>query len=327
MQRKVSFDLLRVLAMWFIMTAHFMGWGGVVNTLTTRDLNYFWVMPLYFASQIGNSLFFMLSGYFAKEPRLDKILLIERKSAFYSSVITWAVFAVGGVSLSYAVQSMFPLFFKRYWFVRVYLALYALEFLLVPGLKNLNKKQFFVVIIALTLNNILTENAQYTLLEGLLAFIIGFYIRQFKPFAKKRNTSIFCLYLVLMLIYSIERLIILKLGLEHSKFDINARYVLLLAAATVLFGFFTELDVRWKWPGKLSPYILSVYLITANPAISELLYKNVLHAADLSTRIYFFPYYIASNAFLLLLCVTLDRFVTRINTFEVKILMKIIPPV
>lgn len=47
-ERNASLDLLRVVAMFMILTRHFLGWRGAVTILTSRDFNYFWVMPLYF---------------------------------------------------------------------------------------------------------------------------------------------------------------------------------------------------------------------------------------------------------------------------------------
>ena len=86
-ERNGSLDVLRVIAMFMILTVHFLGWGGAVNILTTSDVNYFIIMPIYFVCGIGNTLFFMLAGFFAKKPKITKALFIERKTCFYSFII------------------------------------------------------------------------------------------------------------------------------------------------------------------------------------------------------------------------------------------------
>jgi len=94
-QRNKALDLLRIVAMFMILSLHFLGRGGAVNELTIHDYNYYLVMPIYFVSGIGNTLFFMLSGYFLRKPKLEKGLALERKTAFYSFTITLIVFLCG----------------------------------------------------------------------------------------------------------------------------------------------------------------------------------------------------------------------------------------
>lgn len=324
MERKSSFDFLRIIAMWLILTAHFLGWGGAVNSLTVHDFNFFWVMPIYFVSQIGNTLFFMLSGYFAGKPKLEKAIFLERKAAFYSTVITWIMYVGGGATLTYAIHAMFPLLFKKYWFISVYLVLYGLELILVPCLKKIEKKHFQIAILVLLLNNTLNDLGDYNLLGGILAFMIGFYIREYKPLSTVKKSKIMLMYIMVMLFYSVERVIVLKLGIEHGKWDEIARYTLLLIAATLLFCFFERLEIKWRWPTRVAPNILSVYLITANPAITNLLYVQFLKVGELSSRAYFILFYVGVNIAAICSCVSVDKIISKVNRFETNKLTRII---
>ena len=127
MPRNTSLDLLRVVSMFMILTVHFLGWGGAVNSLTMSDPNYFLVMPVYFMSQIGNTLFFLLSGYFSRGSiRLNKMVFLQRKTFFYVFLISLVVFLFGlnpDTTLKYVIKSAFPIVFNRYWFISVYFIL------------------------------------------------------------------------------------------------------------------------------------------------------------------------------------------------------------
>lgn len=56
-ERNHSLDLLRIIAMFMILTVHFFGWGGAVNTLTLSDKNYYIVMPVYFVHRSATPCF------------------------------------------------------------------------------------------------------------------------------------------------------------------------------------------------------------------------------------------------------------------------------
>ena len=278
-ERNASLDLLRVIAMFMIMSAHFLGWGGAVNKLTTSDINYFIIMPIYFFCQIGNTLFFLLAGFFAKKPNMGKVLFIQRKTWFYCFFITLLVLIIGfnpEVGLGYTIKSFFPIIFNKYWFVSVYLVLYVLSFLLIPGMESLSKPQFLLVIVALLINNTCVFDASYTLMEGLLAYVIGYYLKKFKPYENCKIFWIVFAYVATMAIYVAERFLARHLGIEHSRLDEGLRYTFLLISAVALFMFFAKIRIRAKWASSISGNMLAIYLITAHPALVPLLYTTLI---------------------------------------------------
>ena len=325
-ERNASLDILRIIAMFMIMSAHFLGWGGAVNKLTTSDLNYFIIMPIYFFCQIGNILFFLLAGYFAKKPKVNKVLFIQRKTWFYSFFITLIIFIFGldsGTGFGYTIKSFFPLIFNKYWFISAYLVLYLLSFLLVPGLDSLSKSQFWLIILALIINNTCFMSDSYTIMEGLLAYVIGYYLNKFKPYENCKWIWTILAYFSIMAVYIAERLLVRKLGVEHSKLDETVRYILLLSSAVALFMFFAQIRVRAKWASSISGNLLSIYLITANPALVPLLYTKLLRIEAFCGAWWFVGYYLAVNVVLFVLCVAIDKVVTILNKKEVSFIERI----
>ncbi len=325
-ERNVSLDFLRIIAMFMIMTAHFLGWGGAVNKLTTADKNYFIIMPIYFLCQMGNTLFFLLAGFFAKKPKMRKALFIQRKTCFYSFLIALIVLIIGvnaDVSVGYTIKSFFPIIFNKYWFVSAYLVLYVLSFLLIPGLESLSKPQFLIIIVALLINNTCVMDASYTVLEGLLAYIIGYYLKKFKPYENIKMLWIVLAYVIAMAIYVGERFIARYLGIEHSTLDEGLRYTFLLLAAVAMFMFFAKVRMRGKWIASISGNILSIYLITAHPALVKVLYTNWLHVEAFCQAWWFVGYYLAVNVAMFALCIGIDKLVTIVNNKEVILIEKV----
>lgn len=325
-ERNASLDFLRIIAMFMILSLHFFGWGGAVNTLTTSDLNNFIVMPIYFICGIGNALFFLLAGYFAKPPKFRKALFIERKTAFYAFVISLLVLCLGendGIGIGYTIKSLFPVIFNRYWFVSVYLILYIFSFVLIPGMESLSKTQFLLVIAVLVVNNTCLMDASFTLLEGLLAYMVGYYLKKFKQYERYKKAWIAFAYAAFMGVYVIERFTARNLGIKHTLLDEGLRYILLLGSAVVMFSFFAKIEIRAKWASKISGNVLSVYLITACPAWATVLYTKWLPIAEFCREIWFVGYYVLINVAMFALCICIDKAVTHINHKEVGLIEKL----
>ncbi len=325
--RNSSLDLLRVVSMFMILTVHFLGWGGAVNSLTMSNINYFLIMPVYFISQIGNTLFFLLAGYFSKGSlRLKKMVFLERKTFFYVFVISLAVFLFGlnpDTTLKYVVKSAFPIIFNRYWFISVYFILCFLAVPLHKGLKQCSKSLVLFIIIALLVNNTFLYSANMTLMQGILSFIVGYYLREYNPFRKWNKIHIALTYILLLGMYVVERFAMQLMGTEHTKLDEGLRYVLVLLMAVMFFVFFEKLQCKMQWPSKISGHIISVYLITACPPIVNLLYVDLIPIEEFSTKPWFVVYYLVVNIVMFALCIVIDVLVSKYNNIQADFWCKI----
>lgn len=326
--RNHSLDLLRVVSMFMILTVHFLGWGGAVNSLTMSDPNYFLVMPLYFVSQIGNTLFFLLAGYFSRDSiRLNKMVLLERKTFFYAFIISLVVFLFGlnpDTTLEYVIKSAFPILFNRYWFISVYFILCFVSVPLHKGLKQCSKQVVLLVIFALLINNTFLYQANMTLMQGILCFIVGFYLREYNPFDKWKKAYIALAYIIFLGLYVTERFAVQIIGMEHTKLDEGLRYVLILLMAIMFFVFFEKLDFKAKWPSKISGNIISVYLITACPPIVTLLYVDLIPIEEFSTKLWFVFYYFFVNVLIFALCIFIDTLVSKYNRIQTNLWIRLI---
>lgn len=326
-ERNHSLDLLRIIAMFMILTVHFFGWGGAVNQLTFSDKNYYFVMPLYFISQIGNTLFFLLSGYFSGgKLRVKSLLSLERKTAFYAVVISAIALLTGingDISWMYVVKCEFPVLFNRYWFVSVYVILSLLAPVLVRGLERCSPKVILAAIVALLAHNTFLYSANMTLLQGLHMFVIGYYLRRYDPLKKIKKWVVLLMYVGSVALYAGERFFSLRMEIEHTALDEGLRYTLITLMAVLLLEFFTKLDIKAQWPSKISGNVLAVYLITVCPAIYHQLYENWLHIDMLCREWWFGGYYLLINIMLFTGCVLIDKIVSKINTLEVKTWIKV----
>lgn len=327
-ERNHSLDLLRIIAMFMILTVHFFGWGGAVNQLTFSDKNYYFVMPLYFISQIGNTVFFLLSGYFSGgELRVRSLLSLERKTAFYAVVISVIAVLTGinkDISWLYVIKSEFPVLLNRYWFISIYVILSVLAPVLVRGLDRCSPKVILATNVALLAHNTFLYSANMTLLQGLHMFVIGYYLKRYDPLKKMKKQVVLLMYVGSVALYAGERFVSHRTGFEHTVLDEGLRYTLITLMAVLLLLFFTKLDIKMKWPSKISRNVLAVYLITVCPAIYHQLYENWLHIGLLCREWWFWGYYLLINIALFTVCVLIDKIVSKINQAEVKLWMNLL---
>ena len=322
--RNASLDLLRVVAMWFVLSLHFFGWGGSWEVLGPRDINYYICMPLYFLSGMGNTIFFILAGYFLSMPKFMKGLFLQRKAAFYAVLGYIIVSLVEGTMiqpLTLLKRWIIPILTSGpYWFLRVYLIVYVLGLVLYPGLKQVSNRQMLVVIAVMLFNNTILYDADMTLMQGLLGAIIGFYLRKAEPFAKFSRIKVFGFFVLTFVMYGMERMLVQHFGLEQTKADTAMRYCLILLMSVLFFAFFEKIAIQWKWPSKIAGNVIAVYLLTMS-AMGNPLYDKWLHIREMSVKPWFVVYYVAVNLILFIIIVAIDKGVTLINKAETNLIM------
>lgn len=278
-------------------------------------------------SQIGNTLFFLISGYFSRGGiKLNKMVFLQRKTFFYGFLISIVVFLFDlnpDTTLKYVIKSAFPIVFNRYWFISVYFILCFLAVPLHKGLKLCSKQVVLSIIVMLLVNNTFLYQANMTLMQGVLAFVVGYYLREFRPFEKCKSSMVALLYIVFVGMYAAERVAIRIIGKEHTALDEGLRHVLILLMAVMFFALFEKLNVKVQWPSKISANVISVYLITACPLIVTLLYVDMIPIEEYVTKVWFIVYYLIVNILMFAVCIVIDRVVTKFNNIETKFWLEI----
>lgn len=134
--RNSSIELLRIVSILMIITAHF-GVHGVfhvleesdkgMDLLTADSLNWqiCFTQTIGWLGGLGNVLFILITGYYmiGRDVNYRKIFLLIITLFFYSWSI--GVFAFGIVGIAYdlidVIKNLFPLYFGNNWFVSCYI--------------------------------------------------------------------------------------------------------------------------------------------------------------------------------------------------------------
>lgn len=157
MKRERNFEVLRTVAMFFIVVYHCLthGVGGEYGFNTSSPVSFinmlFSDFMLVFSS-IAVNLYVMISGYFLVDLdfKLGRIVRTWTNAAFYSCVITVLFVALNIIPFNIVIigKSLFPLSTDAYWFVTQFLGLLILSPFLAMMVRQLSCRQYVFLLVA-----------------------------------------------------------------------------------------------------------------------------------------------------------------------------------
>lgn len=146
----VGIDILKIIAMWMIVSIHALNHGGILDILTAFSGKYYAVYAYYALTFVANDVFVLISGYFLVNQnfRRKKAVSLWMQMAFYTWIGAGFIFLYDGIYLHNGilrvVQRMIPFLFPVsggvYWFFSCYMILYLISPVLNYALKNAKKE-------------------------------------------------------------------------------------------------------------------------------------------------------------------------------------------
>ena len=305
--RMANFELLRCIAMIFIITTHFLDKGKLLPALTEPSMTangyMAWILETVWGVASLN-VYMMLSGYFMVEAsfKVKRFLQFLLQVWFYSIGIGIVGFLLGiwpkeEISIYHVLQIILPISREQYWYVSAYVLVYLLSPFLIAGVKKMTKKQFQIVLLLLLFFfsfvktvvpfRLETDGHGYDAIWYLCMFLIAAYIRMYGiPFFKNKLRS-FLVYLGATACMLGEtfllRMIYLKTGKMSALLGISYdhNHVFLLLAGISLFYFFYHVKIKegiWsRLICKAGPFTLGVYLLHEHIALKTEWPKIFIH--------------------------------------------------
>ena len=296
-ERDGRFEILRILAMFMIITMHYLGNGFLLNPLSTdktpANIGFWAVEALCLASV---NVYVMISGYYSVDIRfsLRKFIKLWCEILFYSVFIGLICFATGIESFEehanlYELQYLvFPVSNGHYWFATAYMMLMLIAPFLGRGFKALNKLQHgFILIVLLVFTCVFKsifpmhmlglEDHGCSLQWFITLYVLAAYIRLYGlPFCKTKAGSIISYVFYALLIVPC---IIVMYGLESGDLEgihfgnasllvDDYNHLLVLLSSIGLFMFFVHMKpIKGKAAAvisKISACTFGVYLLHAH---------------------------------------------------------------
>ena len=269
--RESGLELLRIIAMLFIVMHHAVMFSGV-NSSNILESKIFDILQI--GGKLGVNLFVLISAYFMvnKSFKLSRILKIIFETFFYSVFIYLIFIAFGktNFTIDEFILNFFPVIFERWWFVTTFVLLMILSPFLNIIIKSVSKNLLLVISIVLFaygvgVNEILLKVGNYlgvgltSYMNKLLWFVtlyfVASYIRLYNINLNKilNIILIFCIWIfrVLFTVYS-KREIWFEWAIGNAIMSI------------LLLLFFKNLKFRNKYINLIALTTFGIYLIHEN---------------------------------------------------------------
>lgn len=268
-QRDSNIELLRIVLMFMIIVHHLVTRGLKLrelgdNIYTPMSSTTFQILLNSFLIVAVNTYVF-ISGYFEIKFKVRVLISFLLQCLFYSVLLYLlfvglglAVFSIKGLAIT------FYFLFKGWWFVPVYLTLYALAPMLNKGLAAMNKKQIIcmmVVLLALAHIKFITGNyisgTGFGVYNFIFIYIVAHFCRNYVP---KINYAwlgyIGCALLTFAMAFGAY-----KLGKQRVAWSIyNYNNPVLILSAVFLFYTFKNISIRSGVVNSIAGLVFGTYL-------------------------------------------------------------------
>ncbi|MDE6303143.1 MAG: acyltransferase family protein [Clostridia bacterium] len=286
--RNASFELLRIVAMLFIVSVHFYGFGGWQNVEGTANVFFMNLTRALFSPSVN--IFVLISAYFMcsrddmkiQWSKLGKLWL----TVFFYSVLQYAVFTATGVyefEVNALLKTLFPISLGKYWFVSAYFVMSIASPFLNAIIKRLSKAQFsalFIAIVALAAlqdAGVMADNFPlnygYNGIWFCLLYFLAAYIRKYDI-----NLGTVA-WVIGLIVFAGVTLVITFVWHWADYTSIVTVYMSVFIFLTAKKFSITSKPVS-KIICAISPLAFGVYLIHMSPEMCGFMYENIFHSSQ-----------------------------------------------
>lgn len=298
-KRNYGIDLLRILAMFFVVVLHVLSQGGILyNTeLFSFQSAVSWLLET--AAYCAVNCYALISGYVAVDSkfRYSRIIPLWLQVFFLSAVITalFMIFSPESIGFMDYARLFLPVTNEAYWYLTGYFAMFFFIPFFNKLLNSLERKQLIRLIVTVTVlfsiwptiaaKDVFYTQCGYSMLWLSCLYLVGGSIKKLgltERFSKKK--ALVGYFICIMITWGFQMLQELLYSLIDGRSG-SSNFLIYYTSPTMLFAafflviFFSKLEFR-KAPAIkaisfLSPFAFGVYLIHTNP----LIWSNIFDGA------------------------------------------------
>ncbi len=296
-KRNYGIDLLRIIAMFFVVIIHILGQGGVVETVADDKGKFAIAWFLYIIVYCAVNCYALITGFvcFSEEDKPHKFsnyIVLWLQVEFYSVLITFLFWKLYPklVGTNQLLASFLPVTARNYWYFTAYTGVFlAMPWLnkIVQKLEVENLRAFMIGIFTfslyVTIADLIGKDLFY-LESGLSAlwlailYIIGAYIKKCELHKKVKIKNMGLIGILLVILtwgwkIGVGELTRVLVGNEiGSNFLFSFVSPTILGIAIVMLLIFANLEIKetaQKIIQFLSPAVFGVYLFHVHPVINS----------------------------------------------------------
>lgn len=316
--RESNFELLRIIAMMFIISHHLscFGYFEQASDKLSILLNNIFATLLVPLGKLGVVLFVLITGYFMinSKAKIKSWLNLYFQTLIYSCSIL-GIFILSGADVSKddILKSLLPISHSTYWFITTYLILYFLIPALNYLLKIVENKKYECYLLGTFTFIYLFIHTYIT--SFIYLYILGGYIKK-GIFPLNKIKIKYCIYTILCLsLFEITYSFITVLLCSEPGQMLNAMHKLsvmhspfLLIFALCIFYIIKNFKIKTdNIINSIAISVFPVYLIHENFLIRPILWENIMKILNQTSPKLFILIVILITIGILLGCILIDK--------------------
>lgn len=342
--RNYGIDLLRIIAMLFVVVIHILGYGGILEAVEDDAGKFAMSYLLKIVVYCAVDCYALISGfvYFSEKNKTHKFLkyiTLWLQVEFYSVLITlifWYFYS-DLVGIKELVKAIFPVASIQYWYFSAYTGVFFIMPWLNKIVQSLKKEKIKIFMSCILFFSLFVTGASgfgkdpFGLGEGFsflwiaILYVVGAYIRKCEVYKELRKRKILLIALFLVILTWSWKMGIGKLTMDlfgrRRGEDLLIVYTspTILGIAVALLLIFANLNVKLFWKtiiNFITPAVFGVYLIHLQPLIKyNILMGRFVYIADLPVCL--IPFAVFAIAIMIF---TLGVFIDKMRSFIFKVL-------
>ncbi len=266
-ERNSSLELLRIIAIILIF------WMHGASSYSNNQLSAWLCIVIETIGNIGVTLFILISGYFSIKLKPEKMLQLEIMLLFYCWTGLAFRFIWGEAQLfegSQILSYIFPVIGRYSWYFTCYFALAFLSPFLNGMLEKIEKKTFENMLITMIVlfSGVttfcffdITQDGGKGIVNMILIYFIGRYIRMYKDDVAYKKTEIFGIYIIITVCC-----IMLNAGIYIVTGSVQNRFardnsLFTIAEAVCIFMIFKSVHFKNNFINKLATHVPAVFIM------------------------------------------------------------------
>ncbi len=289
MKRNYGIDLLRIVAMVFVVLLHLTGVGGICANSALFSPQFFLSQFIRIASFCAVNCYALISGYvgWSRKPKLSSLLSLWVKVILFCVAITvfFELRTPDAVGLGDLWKALTPVKEAQYWYFSAYVVLFFFAPLLGHAVRSISGREaifamagIFLLVLWLPyskLGQVFQLGSGYSALWLMILYILGGLLSRFEIPGKLPAWAWAVGYLLAVGASFVPRMAMLFLKSElwsPENYNISMQYVnpSVVLAAVALVGLFARLELPQgliRVTKALSPHAFGVFLCHTHPIL------------------------------------------------------------
>lgn len=316
--RNSSVELLRIIAMLFIIISHYCVHSGIDRAAMEFSFNRT-LLQWGGLGNLGVVMFVMITGYFMCSSKLKIKSLFRTASAawFYSAVFLVIFLLWKGMTLEPIIRALFPITFSDYWFVTAYLVLMLFSPFINKVISVITRKQYImlncIMLVLWSITPTLTTLHFFSnqLTQFLMFYMFGAYVRLYPDnfLSKKHRPQLLIAASFALMMLSAVAFDVLAFKIDFFNkgshwYSRNSFFIILIAVCFLVW--FSKLSFNSRMINTVASCAFGVYLIHDNTHVRTVLWPDILNVPGYENSPWMIVHMAVSVAAVFIVCTAIE---------------------